>query len=80
MEQEEGIASDQNGLLIDAHADIQAAALALEVVEDLDPLLLNDEDAKMVQGIRRMALKITYDALWEIYQLNLYASEDNEPT
>jgi hypothetical protein len=27
-----------------------------------------------------MSLKITYQALWEIYEANLYASENNQPT
>ena len=71
MEQEEGIAEDQDGLL-SPHDDIQAANHAIGVIEDLDMALLSEEDRSYVQGIKRMALLITYQALWEIFDANFY--------
>lgn len=77
MEQKEGVTQDQDGLLdITPHEDIQAAALAIGVVEDMDALLMDDEDAKMVIAIRKMALAITYQALFEIHESNWYGSKD----
>lgn len=78
MEQKEGIAENQDGLLDPTpHEDIQAAALAMGVVEDMDALLLDDEDAKMVIAIRKMALTITYQALFEIYEGSWYGTENH---
>ena len=54
------------------HDDIQAANQAIGVIEDLDIALMSDEDRSYVQGIRRMALLITYQALWEIFDANFY--------
>ena len=71
MDQEEGFAEDQDGLL-SPHDDIQAANQAIGVIEDLDIALLSEEDRLYVQGIRRMALLITYQALWEIFDANFY--------
>lgn len=77
MEQKEGIAEDQDGLLDPTpHEDIQAAALAMGVIEDMDSLLLDDEEAQMVRYIRKMALTITYQALFEIHEANWYGSKD----
>jgi hypothetical protein len=39
---------------------------------------MDSQQAEMVKQIRLMALKITYQALWEIYEANLYASENNQ--
>lgn len=78
MDQKEGLTEDQNGLLDEdllvpsPHDDIQAANHALGVIEDLDTALLSEEDRSYVQGIRRMALLITYQALWEIFDANFY--------
>ena len=80
MEQKEGIAEDKDGLLefdITPHEDIGAAALAVGVVEELDPLLLNEEEAEMVMRIKKMALYVTYQALTEIYHANCYATENH---
>ena len=78
MEQKEGITENQDGLLDPTpHEDIQAAALAMGVVEDMDALLLDDEDAKMVLLIRKMALTITYQALFEIHEGSWYGSENH---
>ena len=71
MDQEEGFAEDQDWLL-SPHDDIQAANHALGVIEDLDIALLSEEDRLYVQGIKRMALLITYQALWEIFDANFY--------
>lgn len=82
MDQEKGIAEDQDGLLdsfqLSPHEDIQAALQAMGVIEDLDPIIMESNQAEMVRQIRLMALKITYQALWEIYEANLYASENNQ--
>ena len=78
MEQKEGITENQDGLLdLTPHEDIQAAALAMGVVEDMDSLLLDDEEAQMVKAIRKMALTITYQALFEIHEANWYGSQNH---
>ena len=77
MEPKEGITENQDGLLDPTpHEDIQAAALAMGVVEDMDSLLLDDEEAQMVKAIRKMALTITYQALFEIHEANWYGPKD----
>jgi hypothetical protein len=81
MDQKEGIAEDQDGLLVlSPYEDIQAALQAVGVIEDLDPVLMDSQQAEMIRQIRLMSLKITYQALWEIYEANLYASENNQPS
>jgi hypothetical protein len=81
MDQEERPTEDQNGLLVlSPYEDIQAALQAVGVIEDLDPVLMDSQQAEMIRQIRLMSLKITYQALWEIYQANLYATENNQPT
>ena len=45
--------------------------------EELDSLLLTEEEAEMVNRIKKMALYITHQALWEIYDANNYGSENN---
>ena len=81
MEQKKGLAEDQDRLLepfdIIPHEDIQAASLAMGVIEELDSLLLTEEEAEMVNRIKKMALYITHQALWEIYDANNYGSENN---
>jgi hypothetical protein len=81
MDKEERPTEDQNGLLVlSPYEDIQAALQAVGVIEDLDPVLMDSQQAEMIRQIRLMSLKITYQALWEIYQANLYATENNQPT
>jgi hypothetical protein len=81
MDKEERVTEDQNGLLVlSPYEDIQAALQAVGVIEDLDPVLMDSQQAEMIRQIRLMSLKITYQALWEIYQANLYATENNQPT
>jgi len=81
MDKEERATEDQNGLLVlSPYEDIQAALQAVGVIEDLDPVLMDSQQAEMIRQIRLMSLKITYQALWEIYEANLYASENNKPT
>lgn len=81
MDQKEGITEDQNGLLVlSPYEDIQAALQAVGVIEDLDPVLMDSQQAEMIRQIRLMSLKITYQALWEIYEANFYASENNQPS
>ena len=78
MEQKEGITENQDGLLeLTPHEDIQAAALAMGVIEDMDSLLLDNEEAQMVKSIRKMALTITYQALFEIHEANWYGSQNH---
>jgi hypothetical protein len=73
MEQTEGIAEDQDGLLDPTpHDDIQAAAQAIEVVELYDPALMSEEEQSYIYGIKKMALLITYQALYEIFEANFY--------
>ena len=77
MEPKEGITENQDGLLDPTpHEDIQAAALAMGVVEDMDSLLLDDEEAQMVRSIRKMALTITYQALFEIHEGSWYGTKN----
>jgi hypothetical protein len=73
----EVISDDIQEFDITPHEDIGAAALAVGVVEELDPLLLNDDEAEMVMRIKKMALYITHQALTEIYQANCYATENH---
>lgn len=81
MDQKEGTTEDQDGLLIlSPYEDIQAALQAVGVIEDLDPVLMDSQQAEMIRQIRLMSLKITYQALLEIYEANLYASENNQPS
>ena len=81
MDQKEGTTEDKDGLLaLSPYEDIQAALQAVGVIEDLDPVLMDSQQAEMIRQIRLMSLKITYQALWEIYEANLYASENNQPT
>lgn len=83
MDQEKRTTEDQDRLLscpdFTPHEDIQAALQAVGVIEDLDPIIMDSSQAEMVRQIRLMALKITYQALWEIYEANLYATENNQP-
>ncbi len=80
MDQKEGIAEDQNGLLtIDPYSDIQASVHALGVIEDVDVILLDENERTMVNNIKKMALRITHQALWEIYHGNFY-DQNNEST
>jgi len=73
MDQTEGIAEDQDGLLEPTpHDDIQAAAQAIEVVELYDPALMSEEEQSYIYGIKKMALLITYQALYEIFEANFY--------
>jgi hypothetical protein len=77
MEQEKGIAEDQNGLLTfdpTPHDDIQACTQAMGVIEDLDLALLSEDEAAMVRQIRKMALQITHQALYEIFEGGCYAT------
>ncbi len=72
MDKEERATEDQNGLLVlSPYEDIQAALQAVGVIEDLDPVLMDSQQAEMIRQIRLMSLKITYQALWEIYEINL---------
>ena len=73
MDQTEGIAEDQDGLLEPTpHEDIQAAAQALELSQSFDPALLSEEEQAYIYGIRKMSLLITYQALYEIFEANFY--------
>lgn len=81
MEQKEGIAEDQDRLLDPTpHEDIQAAALAMGIIEEMDPYLLDDEEKDIVRLIKKMSLTIAYQALFEIHEAGFYGPQDNEPT
>ncbi len=63
MDQKEGITEDQDGLLVlSPYEDIQAALQAVGVIEDLDPVLMDSQQAEMIRQIRLMSLKITYSS------------------
>ena len=59
------------------HEDITACIQAMGVVEDMDIVLLSEEEAQMVEKIKRMSLLITYQALKEIFESSQYGN--NEP-
>jgi len=77
MESQERDTTNQDGLLTfdpTPHDDIQACTQAMGVIEDLDLALLSEEDAAMVRQIRKLALYITHQALYEIYEGGCYGS------
>jgi hypothetical protein len=77
MEPQERNTTNQDGLLTfdpTPHDDIQACTQAMGVIEDLDLALLSDDEAAMVRQIRKMALHITHQALYEIYEGGCYGS------
>lgn len=56
------------------HEDITACIQAMGVIEDMDPILLTEREAKMVEHIKRMSLHMTYQALKEIFEANKYGN------
>jgi hypothetical protein len=42
------------------------------VIEDMDLALLSDDEATMIRHIRKLALHITHQALYEIYEGGCY--------
>lgn len=60
------------------HEDITACIQAMGVIEDMDTVLLSEDEAEMVEKIKRMSLLITYQALKEIFEASQYGN--NEPT
>lgn len=60
------------------HEDITACIQAMGVVEDMDTVLLSEDEAEMVEKIKRMSLLITYQALKEIFEASQYGN--NQPT
>lgn len=76
---------DKNELIEDAlpfdpipHEDITACIQAMGVIEDMDTVLLSEEEAEMVEKIKKMSLLITYQALKEIFEGSQYGN--NKPT
>jgi|TARA_R110002126_G_scaffold2898_2_gene15976 hypothetical protein len=59
------------------HEDITACIQAVGVIEDLDTVLLSEEEAEMVDKIKRMSLLITYTALKEIFESNHYGNQES---
>ena len=59
------------------HEDITACIQAMGVVEDMDTVLLSEDEAEMVEKIKRMSLLITYQALKEIFEASQYGN--NKP-
>jgi hypothetical protein len=77
MESQERNTTNQDGLLTfdpTPHDDIQACAQAMGVIEDIDLALLSDDEATMIRHIRKLALHITHQALYEIYEGGCYGS------
>ena len=60
------------------HEDITACIQAMGVIEDMDTVLLSEDEAEMVEKIKRMSLLITYQALKEIFEGSQYGN--NQPT
>ena len=60
------------------HEDITACIQAMGVIEDMDTVLLSEDEAEMVEKIKRMSLLITYQALKEIFEASQYGN--NKPT
>lgn len=60
------------------HEDITACIQAMGVIEDMDTVLMSEEEVEMVNGIKRMSLLITYQALKEIFEGSQYGN--NQPT
>jgi|694.fasta_scaffold03756_42 hypothetical protein len=60
------------------HEDITACIQAMGVIEDMDTVLLSEDEAEMVEKIKRMSLLITYQALKEIFEASQYGNK--EPT
>ncbi|NBS61897.1 MAG: hypothetical protein EBT26_07680 [Microbacteriaceae bacterium] len=60
------------------HEDITACIQAMGVIEDMDTLLLSEEEAEMIEQIKKMSLLITHQALSEIFEANKYGN--NKPT
>lgn len=52
---------------LDAYADLAAAYNANNMVAEMDETLLSANDARRVEGIRKMSLRIAYSCLKEIY-------------
>lgn len=59
------------------HEDITACIQAMGVIEDMDTVLMSEEEVEMVNGIKKMSLLITYQALKEIFEASQYGN--NEP-
>jgi len=59
------------------HEDITACIQAMGVVEDMDTVLLSEDEAEMVEKIKKMSLLITYQALKEIFEASQYGN--NKP-
>lgn len=59
------------------HEDITACIQAMGVIEDMDTVLLSEDEAEMVEKIKRMSLLITYQALKEIFEASQYGN--NQP-
>lgn len=60
------------------HEDITSCIQAMGVIEDMDTLLLSEEEATMIERIKKMSLLITHQALSEIFEANKYGN--NKPT
>lgn len=67
---------DDAPLSLSPYEDIGACAMAMDCISDMDGLLMSDEDREMIDDIKRMALKIIYTGIKEIYDSNFYAPEE----
>jgi hypothetical protein len=59
------------------HEDITACIQAMGVIEDMDTVLLSEDEAEMVEKIKRMSLLITYQALKEIFEASQYGNKES---
>jgi len=59
------------------HEDITACIQAMGVIEDMDTVLLSEDEAEMVEKIKRMSLLITYQALKEIFEGSQYGNKES---
>jgi hypothetical protein len=59
------------------HEDITACIQAMGVIEDMDTVLMSEEEVEMVNGIKKMSLLITYQALKEIFEGSQYGNKES---
>ena len=61
----------------DPHSDIASALNSLNAIADMDPVIMDDDEAEMIRQIRFMALFIVYTGLREIYEQNNYSQDSS---
>ena len=71
VEAEDEDSEGEDRLLICA-TEIEAAVNALSTIDGKDPMLLGNQEKRMIKEIEAMSMHITYRALAEIYQSVFY--------